>query len=250
MPIPRLVTIQAWSYSRFSTYDQCPRKAQYQYIHRLPEPDSTAGMKGTRVHAIAAMIATGKLPPPSKDNRAFYAELPAILKSKTFPEELATFQQEFKELRKIASVQVESDWAFRKDWTPCGWFDRDCWLRIKVDLHWLAQRKNGRGRVTEVEIRDHKTGKWSKDHVLQRSLYGLGAFLMYPDAAVVRAAHWYLDLGKEESDTWVRKDLPGLQQEWLNRTTAMLNDTTFAPRPSDKCRWCHFRKANGGPCEF
>ena len=33
-------------------------------------------------------------------------------------------------------------------------------------------------------------------------------------------------------------------------SSALLTDTLFAPRPGPYCRWCHFRKENGGPCTF
>lgn len=252
MPTPRLVTIQSWSYSRLGTYSQCPRKAKYQILDKLKEPDSPAGMNGTRVHALAAMIATGRLPDRDKDNAAFYDTLPAILKAKAFPTELETFKAEFKALRKLNPL-TEAEWAFDKQWQPCSWFASNCWLRVKVDCHYLEQRKVGKLRVTRVVIKDWKTGKWSADHALQRELYALGAFLQYQDAEEVIAQHCYLDLGREEPEVpavWTRDMLPKLQKTWLDRTTAMLNDTTFAPTPSDKCRWCAFSKAKKGPCEF
>jgi RecB family exonuclease len=250
LPTPRLVTISAWSYSRYSTYLQCPAKAKYSYIDKIKEPDSAAGMKGTRVHALAALIATGRLPTPDKDNRAFFDELKAVLKSKNLPDELSTFKEEFKALKK-ERVITEADWAFDKNWEPTGWFASNAWLRVKVDAHFLTTtKKNGGLRETAVEIIDHKTGKKYEEHGQQRSLYALAAFLYYPDVTTVTAAHWYLDAGTEDKDTWNRSQLGALQEEWVKRTTAMLSDTTFAPRPSDKCRWCHFRKANDGPCIF
>lgn len=256
MPTPRLIQIQAWSYSRLSTYNQCPLKAKLQCIDKLREPDSKAGLNGTRVHAIAAAIATGHLPTPDKDNRALLPELAQILKAKGFPSELETFKEDFKALRKMKPI-AESEWAFDKEWQPCSWFAGNCWLRIKVDLHFVSQVKVGKLHRTRVTIKDWKTGKWSADHALQRELYALGAFLQYQDCEEVVAQHCYLDLGKEEPATplvWTRDQLPKLKKTWLDRTTAMLNDTTFAPTPSDKCRWCHFRAANtangGGQCEF
>jgi CRISPR/Cas system-associated exonuclease Cas4 (RecB family) len=247
LPTPRLVTISAWSYSRLGTYNACPRKAKYLYIDKLSEPDSTAGLRGTRAHAIAAMIATGKLPAPDRDNKQFYAELAPILKAKEFPAELAAFEIEFRALRKRKNIQVEAQWCFDRNREPVSWFGSDAWLRLKVDLHYLTQKKRG---VTEVDIVDHKTGKWSSDHALQRSLYALGAFLQYPDAQVVRAAHWYLDIGKENKDMWERSELESLWKEWLRRTEALLHDTTYAPSPGQHCNWCAFAKSKGGPCEY
>lgn len=250
MPTLKLVTIAAWSHSRLSCYTQCPRKARYQYIDKLKEPDGEAGKKGTRVHAIAATYATGVAPRLDKDNADFHDELAPVAKAKVCPPELETFKEEFAALKKRKGVMTEKEWAFTKDWQPCSWFASNCWLRIKVDLVYLDVVKNGKLRQTRVIIRDHKTGKIYEDHGLQRSLYALGAFLMYPDAVEVEAAHWYLELGEERVERWRREQLEALKAEWIRRTTAMLSDTTFAPRPSDKCRWCWFRKDNKGPCEF
>jgi hypothetical protein len=81
-------------------------------------------------------------------------------------------------------------------------------------------------------------------------LYGLGAFLVYPDVAEVQASHWYLDAGIEHKDSWRASQLNALKKEWLQRIEAMMNDTTFAPNPTTACKWCHFRKANSGPCIY
>jgi len=253
VPTPRLVQIQAWSYSRFQTYEQCPQKSKYQVIDKLKEPDGAAGMKGTRVHALAAVWVSRQLPPLDKDNTAFYPELEALVKAKKIPVELETFEVEFGLLRRNKTAQVEQQWTFNRDWEDMGeqgWFSSQAWLRIKVDEHHLEVKKNGALRRTTVHIVDYKTGREYEDHALQRSLYALGAFLKYPDAERVTAAHWYLDAGVERKQEWARAVLPALQAEWVKRTTAMLNDTTYAPRPSDKCRYCWFRKANNGPCKF
>ena len=246
--------IQAWSYSRLGTYDQCPAKAKFQYIDKLKEPDSASGAKGTRVHALAAVWVSRQLPAPDKDNAAFYPELRALLKAKKIPVELETFEKEFAALRKLKPApRVEDQWTFSSAWEDLGeqgWFSPAAWLRIKVDLHHLEVKKNGALRRTGVNIVDYKTGREYEDHRLQRSLYALGALLIYPDAERVTAAHWYLDGGTERKEEWTRADLDKLQAEWTRRTTAMLNDTTYAPRPSDKCRYCHFRRANGGPCVY
>ena len=252
MPKPRLVQIepiQAWSYSRYQKYEQCPQLAKYLYVDKKREPDSAAGQKGTRIHALAALVATGKLPPPDRDTAPFMQELQQVLKSKKLPVELETFEEEFAGLRK-QRVECEAEWAFKKDWAPTGWFDRDAWLRIKVDAHYLEVKKTGALRNTKVIIIDHKSGKIYEDHALQRSLYALGAFIMYPDATEVEAAHWYLEQGHEDRDSWHRNQLEALKEEWLKRTKAMLSDTTFAPRVGGYCRWCYFRKGNGGPCQY
>lgn len=230
MPTPKLAKITAWSHSRFSTYSQCPFKAKCQIVDRLKEPDSAAGVRGTEVHELAAQWAENRL--------------------KKMPAELATFEGEFKELRKI-KLFTEADWAFDSDWNKTDWFGPRAWLRMKVDLHYLEVKKNGVLRETTVHVRDHKTGRvHEEEHALQRSLYALGALLMYPDAKRATVAHWYLDQGVEHKQVWEAAVLNELKREWLKRTQAMLSDTTFTPRPGMYCKWCYFRKANSGPCRF
>jgi CRISPR/Cas system-associated exonuclease Cas4 (RecB family) len=253
-PTPRLITISAWSYSRLSTYTQCPRKAKYLYVDKLKEPDDRAPalVNGSRVHALAAVHTTRKLPKWDKDSLPFKAELERALNSKRIPSELECFKEEFGVMIRARAL-VEQEWAFSKEWNylgPDGWFSKQAWLRVKVDAHFLDERKKGTLRETTVHIVDHKTGKFSPDHALQRSLYALAALIVYPDATAVAAAHWYLDAGREEKEMWRADQLPALKEEWIRRTTAMLSDTTFAPNPTDKCRWCHFRKDNGGPCSY
>jgi RecB family exonuclease len=250
MPTPRLVQIKAWSYSRFGTYSQCPRKAKYSIIDKMREPDHPAMINGSRVHAIAGVVIARELPKPDRDNAAFMPELKAVLASRKIPSVLETFTEEFKYLQKVKAM-VEQEWAFNEDWEVTDWFSSRAWLRIKVDCCWLETTKDkNKTNRTVVHIRDHKTGKFSEDHALQRSLYALGGLLMFPDAAEVVAAHWYLDAGREEKESWQANQLEALKTYWLKKTKAMLSDTTFAPTPSDKCRYCHFRKSNGGPCEF
>jgi RecB family exonuclease len=249
-----LVTIQAWSYSRFQLYTQCPLKAKYLYVDKLKEPDDRAPalVNGSRVHALAALYTTRELPKWDKDSLPFRDELERALKTRTIPPELTAFEQEFKVMVR-AKALVEQEWAFDRQWNylgPDGWFGKFAWLRVKVDSHWLEVVGPKTAQRTAVRIVDHKTGKFSPDHALQRSLYALAAFLIYPDAVCVSAAHWYLDAGREEKEEWGADQLPALKKEWTDRTHAMLHDTSFAPSPSRACGWCHFRHSNGGPCLY
>jgi len=247
IPTPKLVQITAWSYSRYGTYTQCPFKAKLTCIDKMREPDSPAGLNGTRVHALAAAFLGRVMPEFDQTNLKLEQELQRIRKTLKPPVELNTFTEEFKGLRKLKTLLlVEQDWAFDREWQPTSWFGPQAWLRMKVDLHYLETKKYD----TTIHIRDYKTGKKNPDHILQRSLYALGAFLQYPDAKRAVVAHWYLDQGVEDVQEWSSTELPKLKKEWLQRTKAMLSDSTFAPRPGEYCRWCWFSKVNGGPCVF
>lgn len=241
--------IKSWSYSRFSTYKQCPLKAKLQYIDKLKEPPNQAMARGNAIHLMAENYIKGHLD-----------ELPA---------ELLMFRKEFEYLRsryakKVGQPSIEDNWAFTRDWSLTRWDDgAKCWVRIKLDC---AHEEKGDVLI----ITDWKTGKFREDqnadYLEQLKLYALGAFLMprYAHIKEVRPRLVYLDLGlifdgsnKEkgvEPVVYYRKDLPKLKALWEKLVTPMLSDQAFPPRPNRFCSWCHFRASNkangGGQCRF
>ena len=227
--------ITAWSFSRYSTYAQCPRKARYLYIDKLKEPGSPAMERGNEIHKLAERYIKGQV-----------ARLPPVL---------ALFRASFSALRKAfkddrTSIAVEETWAFRRDWTRTTWDDwNGCWLRVKLDVAHVIEGN--------VVIIDHKTGKFSPSYNLQQymeqlDLYALASLIVYPSHSVTPFLR-FLDheiVYPEEPITYVPADLPRLKKEWERRTKPMLRDRTFAPKPNSLCRFCHFRKDNGGPCVY
>lgn len=235
--------ITAWSFSRYSTYKQCPLKAKLAYIDKITEPPNDAMARGSRIHDDAEAYIKGKLP--------------------KMPIELKKFAKLFRRLKKqyqciISGMVVEDTWAFTKDWDQTTWNDWiRCWVRIKLDC---AEQTDGDTLV----IRDWKTGKFreemNEDYVEQLELYALAAFLIYQHIKTVRPILVYLDLGIEyppagdDSLVFTREDLPALKTKWEKRVAPMLADKSFAPRPNNKCHWCFYRAANkangGGQCKF
>lgn len=227
MPIKKLQQITSWSYSRLTTYILCPFKAKLTILDRMKEPENAYTSGGQNAH----------------DDCESYLKNPKAPLTKA----MARFPEEFAKLRKKKAV-AEQTWAFRRDWSRTVYNDWDgCWLRIKTDAHYVEQS----GKKTTVVVIDYKTGKEYEDHALQRSLYALGAFMIYPDATDVVVWHWYLDAGVERDSKFTRKkDAARLKKDWEARADRMLSDTIFPATPNPKCCWCHFRKTNGGPCQF
>src|ERR1700690_4106646 len=176
MPTPKLATIDSWSYSRLQCYEECPAKAKFRILDKIPEPGdkSPALAHGTRVHALAAAWVTKKLPDfnawDGKELKQYEDELKAVIKSKAIPEELARFKDEFAALVK-AKARCEEMWNLDRRWSllGAGWSPRT-WLRIKVDAHYIDKKK-------VVHIIDHKTGKLNPEHAQQRSIYAIGGLL-------------------------------------------------------------------------
>lgn len=222
MPTKPVARITAWSFSRWKDYEQCPRKAKYKHVDKLKEPGSSAMQRGSDIHTLA--------------ERYLKAELPAL------PNELCLFTKEFKALQK-KKPGVEAEWAFKDDWSRTDWFNKEAWLRIKVDAYAFPKKK-------AMDVIDHKTGKPKDDHDLQLSLYAMGGFLIFPEVETITSRLWYLDAGKEDKAVFKRTELGGLRRDWLDRVKRMMTDTRFPACPGNYCRWCHFRKSNGGPCEY
>lgn len=237
MPWKQPTQITSWSFSRYQTYSQCPARARYLYLLKMKEPGSPAMDRGNAIHKLAEDYVKGV--------------------SARLPKELARFADFFKRVRAARrrdpyTVVAEETWAFRKDWTRTTWDDWDgCHLRVKLDLAVLEDNA--------VEIVDHKTGKFSPQYNLQGyveqvELYALAALHVYGNVTVRPRLH-FLDHDiihppPDEAVAYTQRDRPRLKKEWAARVRPMLADKTFAPRPSNLCRFCSFRKDNNGPCQF
>lgn len=220
--------VTAWSYSRWSDYDQCPAKFKYKHIDRLPDPGSPAMQRGNVIHKLAEnfVIAKGK---------------PKL------PEELKHFSEEFHELRGLKPM-VEQAWGFRNDWDYIGrpgWFGDDVWFRAKADVFVVYEDKT-------ADLIDHKTGKKYETNKDQMELFTLAGFRRVPDLEKITTRLWYLDqpTDNEVVMEYTAKDAALIQRDWTKRVVPMFVDRKFAPRPNSKCGWCSYSKGKGGPCKF
>lgn len=233
--------IKAWSYSRYSTYKQCPLKAKLLYIDKLVEPKNDAMARGIAIHNLCEDFIKGKI--------------------SRLPKELKLFEAEFKLLKaqykkKLPAMTVEDTWAFTKDWDETRWNDWvNCWVRIKLDCgHFIDENT--------LVITDFKTGKFREnmndDYIEQLELYGTAALMMYPQTdLVVKPRLLYLDAGvvypepgSSNELIFTQKDLKRLTKLWEKRTRPMLTDKKFAPRPNNFCSRCHFKSTGTGHCKF
>ena len=221
----------------YTAWLKCPMSVMFDKIKRIriAEPPNLHFVKGDRVHKAAeAYIAVpGKKAPP------------------VIPE-LAAVKGHLELFRKLRA-QTERDWAFTRAFEPASWFGPDAWLRVKVDVCAVEP-----GPPQLVRITDWKTGKVYDDHRQQRSLYALGGLQMAelgllpgvaktPDLKL-KAEHLYTDTTQSATEVFALKGLPALKREWAVRIKQMMTDTRYPARTGFHCRYCKFRKSNGGPC--
>lgn len=227
--------ITSWSFSRYSSYKACPAAAKYKFIDKLKEPQNDAMARGEQIHKLAEDYTKGSI--------------------KKLPGELKLFKDDFTALKKQPALYVEESWTFKSDWSETQWNDwNGAWLRVKMDVAYINTEHN-----VLVPV-DHKTGKYSDwklaEYEEQLELYSLAGLKKFPHVEAASPRLWFLDHGivhpdpAKEEIFYTRDQESYLDKLWREKTYKMLNDTVFKPTPGDACRWCHFKKENGGPCRF
>ena len=126
-------------------------------------------------------------------------------------------------------------------------YDPAVWLR----LEWDAAVRYPDGTV---DIVDFKTGKrYDGKNDDQLEVYALSAFIKYK-APVVTTRLWYLDSGLEtvgpddNRKPYTIDQMVPLLNKWNQRANAMLNATSYPPRPNKFCEYCPVSSLKGGPC--
>jgi hypothetical protein len=228
--------VKAWSYSAFDNYDTCPLQYKLRKIDKLKEPQGPAFEKGIRVHDGVAKYITGAS-----------STLPA--EALLFPNMTALIE----ELRVLPAEakHVEQQWGYTSDFSPTGWFGADTWFRSILDAGVAYDDLS-------YEDVDWKTGKrYAKSNDAQMETQALSVFFRMPAVKHVTTRLAYLEAGGPEGSAqgFEFGEFPAsvkqsLADKWRKKVQPMFEDTMFAPRPNDKCKFCHFSRSNTGKCAF
>jgi hypothetical protein len=167
------------------------------------------------------------------------------------PPEALNFREQMESLRTEPGLHSEEEWAFRSDWSECGWFDSDAWFRAKVDVRFGARDKG------ILNIVDFKTGSAKRppgpEVYEQAELYALAAFKKFGDSVrQVRVKFWYFDRPFSDNireGVFEGGDVPHLADKWGVRAFTLTHDSAFDKTPGYFCRWCAFNAKKGGPCD-
>lgn len=220
--------IDAWSFSRYNTYRQCPQKLKWQVEKIMPFKASPAMERGRVVHKGAEDYLKGKLD-----------DVPEPLESRR------DILEQLKEMNPL----VEEKWGFSRTWEPTGYFTKSgpkkTWLRGSLD----AGVDYGDGTFEAI---DWKTGKKYDDSEEQMELFGILTLARHPHIEHVTTRLTYVDLppgpDSEIYNEVKRKDFAALVDKWEEKVRPMFEDEQFLPRANKFCAWCDFSRDNGGPC--
>lgn len=206
----------SWSHSALKDYEGCPKRYQeVKVLKNFPFTETEATRYGNEVHkALELYIRDGKPVPPE------YAQFVPVVD--------ALMQRPG---RKLAEQQM----ALTKDLKPCGWKDRDAWVRGIADLLILDDEN------MTAWVVDWKTGSNKYPDRDQLRLMALMVFAHYPHIRKVNAALLFivkndmvkLSMTVDQADTvwWdYRERVARLEQ-------AFATDVWNA-KPSPLCPWC------------
>lgn len=218
-------TVKAWSYSAWDLYNTCPLKYKLEKIDRIEVPTGPALLRGREVHDNLAKYLRGDTDAPGVEIAS------------------PTARRLHEEIRAFDNKVIEQQWAFTDQWKGTGWFDKNVWVRVVLDVGVLYDDMT-------AEVIDHKTGKNSGSYGDQMEIFSLAVFQRQAPVTHVTTRLSFVDYDSEVFAEHDRSELPGLVDKWREKVRPMFEDTEFLPRPNDKCRFCHFRRSNGGVCRY
>jgi hypothetical protein len=226
--------ITAWSYSRLKLFGECARKFKYQNIDKLDSGFNEAMARGNKIHKEIANYLDGT--------------------TDTLPHSALLFRDQMEDLKSFNPI-VEQQWAFNRNWKPVSWFDKKTYARIILDALTIYKDRT-------ADIIDHKSGKrYDDDYRPQMGLFAAGVYKMFPTEVdrTITTRLWYLDSGDEVIEEFTKEEALDILADIEEEAELMMNATRWPATPSWKCggtkkdgtEWgCHFRKSNGGPCEY
>lgn len=232
--------IESWSFSRWQTYVECPKKAYFKFIQKMKEPSSPALERGTSLHLLAENFLRG-----------------GAARRCGLPEELKLITKPLRDLKKNGAIP-EAEFCFDKKWNKVDWFSKEAWCRVKADATTLPVI--GKKTIPIVKIDDFKSGgkkdqltfEHHPEYADQLDLYSLAGLLSFPLAEKVESSLIFIDHGVvvPNPNIYTQKDVPALKKDWEKKVKKMLTDEKFAPNPGNACRWCTFSRSKGGMCDF
>jgi len=213
----------AHSYSAIKQFENCPKQYYMQRITKEVKP--TFGVEadwGNRIHEQLELRIKDKVASPLPADSRKYE--PLVQSFEALPGELV----------------AEQEMTLNAELLPTGWWDKDAWLRSKIDVLVL----NG----PDALVADWKTGKHRPDFT-QLELFAIQTFKHYPDVQRVKTAFVWLKDMKIDSRAYTRLDAPALWSKLMQRIARIegaLKTDNWPAKPSGLCPWCPAKHI----CEF
>ena len=219
-----------YSFSKISTYQQCPLQYKFQYIDKLPTNPSIHLIKGSKIHSILEKIEDFKYDPSIE-----YHDIVKNFKDSELGSEILS-KPSIREHRIKLDENLKADDTLTKEKTRfVGYIDR---INIYSGI-------SESGEITQnVELIDYKTGKYKEpkyQDYQQLILYGLYMFDKY-DIDKILLRFVYVEHNLENTLLLHRSSYDIYKSKLQKDIETIEQDTEFQKRPSRLCPWCDFQE--------
>lgn len=208
------MTKLAHSYSSIKMFENCPKRYFHQRIEKSVKDEGNAVTRyGERVHK-------------SLEERLQADGHP-------LPRDVGKYEPLCASIEKLGgTLTVEEEMTLNMDLQPTGWWDKDAWLRSKIDV---LVRKG-----PKAVMFDWKTGRRRPDFD-QLELFALQVFKHYPEVEQVKTTFvWLKDMAMDH-EVYTRDDEADLWSKLLSkvkRIEGALEHDNWPAKPSGLCNWC------------
>jgi RecB family exonuclease len=222
----------AMSYSRLSTFEQCPAKFDYLYVTKLArDAGSEASEYGNRVHEVLENYGKDEL------------DLDSLgLEGKQTLKRWGSVVDSIK--NKSGNKYYEFNMAVDKNNSPVDWFDSSVFIRSIADVLVVD------GSV--AYCLDFKTGK-VRENPTQLQLFAAMVFWHFPEVETVKTSFIWLKFDEITNATYQRRYLSALWEGLkprFDKVQETIDLGVFDTKPSGLCPWCPARSmcpdARGG----
>ena len=223
----------ALSYSRLSTYMQCPHKFKRQYITKdypYPDEENFFFIKGSKIHKQLENYVQCKLNPTIIPLR-----YDGVVEN-CFPMIDMIFNQGY-------TIIPEQKLAVTKDFKKCEWFDKETAWRAIVDLTCI---KNDVALI--IDWKSGKCRSYSDTNTGQLHLTASIIFSIYKNINFIKTAYVYVEHKQTDKRQFTREMYEqGLLEPFKRALITVNTDTEFKAKKNQYCKWCDINKAKECP---
>jgi hypothetical protein len=205
-----------WSHSALKDYEGCPRRYhEVKVLKNYPFTDTEATIYGKELHTAAELYIQDNTPLPPQFE--FMQDTLDVLKAKPG--------------RKLCEYKM----GVTKDLKPCGFLDKDVWVRGIADLL-IIDDDNLTARVV-----DYKSGNNKYPDREQLKLMALMVFVHFPHIRRVSGALLFVvknDIAKASFMVGEAEEYWWDYRERVARIEQAHDTGVWNPKPTPLCGWC------------
>lgn len=215
-----MTKVMPLSFSRLSTFEQCPAQFDYLYVSkRVVNQSNEHSDYGDRVHKVLEAKGKGEL-----DEAALSDE------GKQTLERWGALVD--KVVSRSGDKYFEHQMAVNRNLAPVEWFAPDVWIRSIADV-----------LVVDGDTAyclDYKTGK-VKENPTQLQLFAAMVFWHFPNVQTVKTSFVWLKFDEVTNAKYERRFLDSLWRALeprFDKVQEVINLGVFETKPSGLCPWC------------